>query len=260
MKRYQLFEFEDQEWFDADFRNSITQFLNIVIMKLKLYHAAVPRIQRVLKKTKENRILDLCSGAAGPIASIYQLLEKRGWQGKITITDKYPNIEIFKHIANQSKGKIDYLSESVDAINTPENLLGMRTFFTSFHHFDAVYAKKILQNAVESKVPIAIFELTERRWINILVAAFLSPIALCLATPFIETVSLKKLFWTYAIPIIPLTFAWDGIVSHMRSYTVDELGRIVDSIENSDSYNWEIERFPFPWVKVPLTYLIGCPK
>ncbi len=227
MKRYQLFEFEDQEWFDAEFRDSIMQILYIYIMKLKLYHAVVPRIVRVLKKTNTDRIIDLCSGAAGPIASIYQLLDKRGWQGKITITDKFPNIGIFKNIACQSEGKIDYVSESVDAIDIPGNLIGMRTLFTSFHHFNA---------------------------------AFLFPLALCIATPFIETISIKKLFWTYAIPVVPLTLAWDGIVSHMRSYTREELGTMVDSIENSDSFNWEIERFPFPWVKVPLTYLIGYPK
>src|SRR5205085_4124261 len=87
---------------------------------------------------------------------------------KIILTDKFPNISSFEYTAHESEGKIDFIKSSIDAMNVPRNLKGFRTQFVSFHHFKPEAAQQILANAAESDTPIAIFEVTERNWTNLM--------------------------------------------------------------------------------------------
>ena len=50
----------------------------------------------------------------------------------------------------------------------------------------------------------------------------LTPLAVGLATPFIRPFRWSRLFWTYVIPLVPLTCWWDGVVSQLRAYTPAE--------------------------------------
>ena len=133
----------------------------------------------------------------------------------------------------------------------------MRTQFLSLHHFNPTDAKKILQNAVDSKSAIAIFEAQERSFPSVL-AMFFSPITVLLTTPFIRPFKLGRLIFTYLTPIVPMFVWWDGIVSSLRTYSIKEMNELVNSLENTNTFNWEIGR-----VKSGLSvvlYLIGTVK
>lgn len=174
------------------------------------------------------------------------------------LTDKYPNIPAFQRLCSLSNNSVDFISTSVDATDVPTNLTGFRTFFTSFHHFQPEAARKILQDAVNKNAAIGIFEFTERTFLNALKVLLLGHLLVLLQTPFIRSFKLSRLFWTYIIPISPLIYFWDALVSHLRTYTVQELNELSEKI-NTNNYHWETGKFRSPKSNFNITYLVGFP-
>ena len=67
----------------------------------------------------------------------------------------------------------------------------------------------------------------------------LTPLVVMAVTPFIKPYKFSRLFFTYIIPIIPFCTMWDGLVSVLRTYSVEELQEMVNEIDAPD-YCWEI--------------------
>ena len=257
MKRRQLFEFDELSWYPALFRDAITDALRFLSNRLNIYGPAIPRLKEVLTRLGCREIIDLGSGGSGPILLIQRRLEiKEGYPVKVTLTDLFPNIEAFEKASAESGGGIDYVTAPVDATDVSGDLAGFRTMFASFHHFKPEKARMILKDAWSKGVGIGIFEFTDRSPAMFVVMLF-SPILILLSTPFIRPLTWKKLFWTYLIPLIPLTGLWDGIVSYLRTYSPGELQQLVRGFE-SDDYTWEIGQVKGIGLH-KITYLFGYP-
>lgn len=257
MKRLHLFEFEDQTWFPAYLRNCLTDFLEFLFVNFNLYKPTVSLIKDVLLSTNNEQIIDLCSGGSGPIKQIQKYLqEKENLKTKIILTDKYPNIDKFKHLKKKSSAEINFIANSVDATNVPEELKGIRTLFTSFHHFTEETGKKILQDAYNKKVAIAIFEAIDRSLYSLFLTLPL-PLFVLFFTPFIKPFKLSRLFWTYIIPVAPLVVLWDGIISVFRIYNPDELLLLVEDLNKN--YSWKAGKIK-TIMNSKIVYLIGKPK
>ncbi len=256
MGRIHLFEFEDQKWFPSLLRNYGTDFLQFLSNKTKMYQAVIPVIEKGLKASNTNQIIDLGSGGGGGLIWLNEELQRTNPDLKILLTDYYPNISAFEYTKHQSSN-FDYISESVDAMDVPSNLEGLRTQFLSLHHFKPKDAQKILQNAVDSESSIAIFEGQERSFFSILAMIF-SPLSVLFTTPFIRPFKIGRIIFTYLIPIIPLFVLWDGVVSSLRTYSVKEMNELVNNIENKEHFDWEINRVKNgPAV---ILYLLGTKK
>jgi hypothetical protein len=184
MARIHLFEFEDLAWFPSSLRNYGTDFLQFLSNKTKLFNAAVPIIEKGLAKSGGTTIIDLGSGGGGGLLHVNDALKKTVPTIQILMSDYYPNIPAFKRTHNLASN-INYISASVDARNVPIELKGLRTQFLSLHHFKPDDARKILQNSVDTKHCIAIFEAQERSLPSLL-AMFFSPISVLLTSPFIR--------------------------------------------------------------------------
>lgn len=256
MGRIHLFEFEDQEWFPSNIRNYGTDFLQYLSNKTKLYKPVVPIIYKALKEVKSNTIIDLASGGGGGLLWLNAELQKTIPELNIVLTDYFPNIFAFKYTVEQSDN-FSYLSTSVDAKKVPEDLKGLRTQFLSLHHFRPKDALKILQNAVNSKSGIAVFEAQERS-VQSLIPMIFSPISVLFTTPLIRPLKWGRLVFTYLIPIVPIFVLWDGIVSCLRTYSVKEMHDLVNQLKNKEHFNWEINRLKSgPSI---VLYLLGTPK
>ncbi|CAC9975841.1 hypothetical protein [Flavobacterium panici] len=256
MARIHLFEFEDQKWFPVFLRNYITDFLQFLSNKTGMYKPVVPLLVNILKTNNATTIIDLASGGGGGLIWLNDELKKEIPNLQIILTDYYPNIPAFEYTKKQADN-FEYMSHSVDARNVPVELNGLRTQFLSLHHFNPNDAKQILQNAVNAKSPIAIFEVQERSFASILAMIF-SPISVLLTTPFIRPFKIGRIIFTYLIPIVPLFVLWDGIVSSLRTYSVEEMNDLVNGLHNTESYSWQINRVKSaPGV---VLYLIGIEK
>ena len=258
MRRFHLFEFEDQEWFPTSIRNYGTDFLQFVANhQMDLYKGILPILEKGLSKVSNNTVVDLASGGGGPWLKVAENLEKNGTDFKLILTDYFPNLDAFKSMEQKGKGKISYETESVNALDVPKHLRGLRTQFLSFHHFRPAQAQQILQNAVDHKSPICIFEAQERNLLTLIQFAF-SPINVLVSTPFIRPFKLGRLLFTYLIPIVPIFVLWDGLVSVLRTYSVEEMTSMTKELNQSETFDWEIGK-----VKTgPVTnlYLLGYPK
>ena len=257
MARPRLFEFEDLAWFPKSIRDLGTDLLRFMWEVGKVYRPIVPRLRDALIKTGSQEIVDVGSGGGGPVVAIFPELIKSGLPARITLTDKFPNLGAFQYAKQRTNGGIDFIERSVDATAMPPDLKVLRTMFANLHHFPPELVRGILQDAVRQRCPIGIFDF----------AAFPSPpppavflvdtpISVLLATPFVRPFRWSRLFWTYVIPIVPLIFPLDGILSGLRLYSVRELRGIVESLPAND-YVWELGSEPFPHC---ITYLIGYPE
>ena len=259
-KRKHLFEFEDQGWFSPLLRRLVTDVLHYQITKFQTYKPMMPKIKQVVEKQGYDRIVDLCSGSGGPLPQIQEMLEKQeGLSLSVTLTDKYPNHEAIARIKNGSNGKTDYVEESVDAMTVPKELKGLRTMFTSFHHFRPDDAARILRDAVEKNEGIGVFEFTERSR-GMLFKSIFPFIAVLISTPFIRPFTFSRFFFTYVIPVVPIVFFWDALVSNYRTYTPEELQQMVDRIDVDKNYRWEIGKQAAEKPIWNITYLIGYPQ
>ncbi|MEZ4796093.1 MAG: hypothetical protein R2785_02880 [Flavobacteriaceae bacterium] len=256
MKRIHLFEFEDFHWFPSFLRNYMTDYLQYVSNKAKVYSPISDLLIGKLKASKSTHILDLASGGGGGLLWLNSEIKKQIPDLTVTLTDYYPNIKAFEETKLRASN-FSYHTESVDARNVPSNLKGFRTQFLSLHHFRPTDAKRILQNAIDSNTAIGIFEAQDRT-IPSFIGMLLSPISVWLTTPFIKPFKLGRVFFAYILPIIPIVVLWDGIVSCLRTYSVSEMEDLVNDLANKDNFEWEIGMKNQAMKKV--LYLIGTPK
>ena len=261
MRRVQFIEFHDQSWFSSSLRDYVTDALQFGFNVLKSYAPIAPLLQSAIDSTCSISIVDMCSGGGGPWLDLCRKLGGRNPGGylsslQIWLTDKYPNLKAFQNARAASENQITFYPRPVDATKVPRELKGLRTMFTSFHHFSPDDARAIVQDAVDAGEGIAIFEITRRAWSTIgLTFAFV--FLLFVGTLWVRPFRWSRLLWTYLVPILPLVLLFDGVVSCLRTYGPRELREMVEQL-SANEYRWEIGEHATG--VAPITYLIGYPR
>ena len=255
MRRFQLIELEDQSWFPRVIRDLATDYLQFMAAAFRMDRAMTPIVRRALDQGGTANIVDLCSGGSGPLLLIVKDLAAAGVPARAILTDLYPNVPAFEQIAARSEGRITFETRPVDARKVPADLGGLRTIFNGFHHLKPEDARSVLHAAASARQPIAIFEISERRW-GTLIPILLTPLFVWIATPFMRPFLWRRLFWTYVIPAVPFTCLWDGIVSQLRAYTPDELRGLA---AGSAPMRWDVGQIPIAKGRGHITYLVGSP-
>jgi len=237
MKRRQLFEFCDLPWLPSGLRSLTPTFLEAAFRLLGSYQVAVRPLGEALRATGSSHILDLGSGGAGPLPLLLDALAAQGLPVRATMTDKFPNVVALAAAAQSDPQRLSFLPDSVDATAVPKDLVGLRTMFQLLHHFPPQTAQAILQDAVDNEQGIALFEVTQRRIVGVLLA-LLIPFLVLLVTPLIRPLRIGRLVLTYVLPLAPLIIAWDAVVSTLRSYTEPELWQMTRSLHGVP-YIWK---------------------
>ncbi len=263
MKRMSLFEFEDFRWFPGSIRECLTLYIATMHRVMETHRVLAPLLARALKATGTVEIVDLCSGAGGPLPkTAVELAANHGVVPSVTLTDLFPNTEAAERInAASATAHVRYHSSSVDAGQVPEGLRGVRTMIGSFHHMPPKVARRILQDAFERRQALCVMEISDNsqpRWLwwtaipAIVLMVFLM-------TPFIRPLRLRQVLLTYLIPVLPLVIAWDGAVSNARTYSEDDLKELLVGLEAPD-YRWEINRPRAPGAPARMITLLGLPQ
>jgi hypothetical protein len=261
MRRIHLFEFTDLPWYPQTFRRIQTDYLQFAATLGSGHKNLIPLFARAMQHAKTSEIVDLCSGGTGPWLRLQEQFQQAGLSVSVKLTDKFPNPQVIQKWSETSRQGIEYLAEPVDATKVPHHLKGMRTLFEGFHHFRPERAKSILQDAVDNKVALGIFEASLKPPFGallLLLAPLMTLASYLLMTPFIMPRTLSRFFWTYLIPIVPLATCWDGIISLLRIYSVQELKELTDPIQSTD-YIWEAGQASTGTPIFVFTYLLGYP-
>ena len=267
MQRRNWFEITDYKWCPALLRDTATDILRSTSVRTNMYGPVEHRLKSLLEKLDCHDIVDLCSGGTGPVLLIQKhLIERERFPVRVVLTDKFPNLKAFEAAVMDVGGCVEFVAESIDAVDVPEELRGFRTLFAAFHHFRPEVAKKILEDSARKRKGIGIFEFTGRNP-GIFLIMLLSPLYLLLAMPFIKPFDWRRIFWTYAVPLFPLVTLWEGLASNMRTYSPEELRELVKDIE-VDGYTWEIGMMRGTWDIAGIhgkglhriTFLFGYPE
>jgi hypothetical protein len=261
MRRIHLFEFTDLPWYPQTFRSIQTDYLQFITTLGAGHQNLIPLFTKALQHAKTTEIVDLCSGGAGPWVHLQEQFTQAGWPVRITLTDKYPNPAAVQKWSQASREGIEYLTEPVDALNVPSHLKGMRTLFEGFHHFRPEQARSILQDAAEKRVAIGIFEASLKPPMGLfilLLSPLMTLVSYLLLTPLITPRTFSRFFWTYLVPVVPLATCWDGIISLLRVYSVQELKELTAPLD-CEGYIWEIGEASTGTPIFVFTYLLGYP-
>jgi hypothetical protein len=257
MRRIQWFEIHDQPWFPVFLRDQVTDALQLILLLGNFYEPIAGRLRQAVEESGASQILDLCSGAGGPWISLYRKFDRPECAAvSVCLSDKYPNEYAFQRAQAISRNKIRFHAAPVNAAEVPPDLEGFRTFFSSFHHFPPREAQAILQDAVNQRQGIGVFEVPGRHVITV-VLTLLTPVADWLVTPFLRPFSGSRLLWTYVIPVVPPVLLFDGIVSCVRTYSPGELVELTEHLSDANAYEWEIGEETSGLL--PITYLVGRP-
>lgn len=260
MKRIHLFEFEDFPWFPNWLRTCMTRYIIAVHKLLGSAGELAGLIARVLPYATDKRILDVCSGAGGPMLEVVSILKEKHQVAELELafSDLYPNQDAARRVASLNNPAITYLLNPINATQIPKDQPGLRTMVCSMHHMRPEVAKAILRDAKASREPICVFEISDNSfpptwlwWVG-LPLNFLSVFFI---TPFVRPLTWQQLVFTYLIPLLPLFIAWDGAVSNVRTYTLSDMEELLTGLQSAD-YHWETGRISGRAKKL---YLLGHP-
>lgn len=258
MKRFHALEWEDLPWFPKSWRDYGTDYLQFIATKFGIYEPILPIIKQGISSSGKEEWIDLASGGGGGLINLGKKLKEEMPNVKIMLTDFYPNIQAFEKTVATDPDLFSYEQDPTDAKSAPVKLQGkFRTLFGAFHHFRPADAQMILQNAVDTGSPIAIFEPVGKNAVSILSMLFVIPNVL-IFTLFMRPVRWNVIPFIYLMPLVPLYILWDGIASIIRIYSDREMGGLISKVKNQHEFDWEVGR-----VKngpMPIHYLLGLPK
>ena len=260
MKRIHLIELHEQSWYPSIWRKPFQALLASVVNFSDPFAGSREILNKLFSIVRPREILDLCSGSGE--LSVHVLVNNTDIvqnepQARIFLSDLFPNVESYRALKEAYPELVNYYPEPINVL-APGVSGDIWMMLESFHHFKPEQAKIILENAATNAQGIIILETTGRTITNLLINATLVPFMAAFSMVFkVKPFRLSNLLWGLLIPVVPLTATFDGFVSHLRTYTPEELLEITDSIGSSD-FHWEAGLIAMP--ETPMlssTYLIG---
>ena len=214
-------ELEDYDWFPSVLRNFQTEFIGFVVDKFRVYDAFVQLLQTM--QLPKLPMTDLCSGSGEPAMSIFR---KSHCFSRLTLTDKFPNA------FNLPDEDIYYDKQSIDVLTMAFQPDRYYTMFNAFHHFTDEEKVTIVQDLQNSGATAFIVEILEPTVFCFLKVCFMTTIGSLVLTPFIRPFSMKRLLFTYLLPINIFTITFDGIVSVLKSRSVKQYQKLLAYHDN----------------------------
>lgn len=261
MKRIHAFEFEDFSWFPNLLRVPMTRCLILFHRLVGTREVFSELVAKALRHTGQKEVVDLCSGSGGVMPEVLEHLQQQPEFAdvKLTLTDLYPNPRAAKDFNADATNGITYEEQSVDATQVGAARQGVRTMVASFHHMRPELGQKILADAQRSGQAYCMIEPGDNKAPTFLaVLAFPFAFLSCFfIAPFVRPFTWQQLVFTYLIPLVPLFYAWDGMISGMRIYSAKDLETIIAKLPPTDDYTWESGGIKG---KVPMSYILGLPK
>jgi len=202
-------ELEDYYWFPPVLRNFQTEFIGFVVDKFNVYDVFIKYLKTLQLSVLP--ITDLCSGSGEPAIGIFR---KSNCFSRLKLTDKFPSA------LNIHSDNIYYEVQSIDVLDMEFKSGTYYTMFNAFHHFTDEEKVKITQNIHNSGSTAFIVEILEPTIFCLLKICITTTLGSLILTPFIRPFSLKRLLFTYIIPINIITITFDGIVSVLKSRSV----------------------------------------
>ena len=212
-----MFEWEDQPWFPHLLRQMQTELIGWLVEVMHVYQALGAHLYTELNFSGNIILLDLCSGNGGPVKDLIagirkkhaRLINAEPIQIQAILTDKFPPL----NFSNQDSMR--YMDSSSDALEIPEQLIGIRTMFNAFHHFTEEQKRNLICR--HAKQGFLVAEILTPDVLSFVKILFTTSIGQILLAPFVKPFSWKRIVFTYLLPVNLFTVTWDGLVSVLKS-------------------------------------------
>ncbi|WP_163781264.1 hypothetical protein [Myxococcus vastator] len=258
MQRAHLFEFNDLPWLPSPLRKTIREFLHHMSVRLRMYDSAFDLLGELLRQRKLTAIQALCAGDGGLMLALSRHLGRE--DVRIQLSDKYPVAELYAEVERESAGRVGHVAESVDVLDVPAHLEGLRLVVNAVHHFRPEQVRGILTDAVGKRQPVVFMEPVQREPLAIL--------RFCAATPLLSAwlslggiwpLSVRRTLLGVVVPVGAFCFFVDGVVSHLRAYHLDEWRDLIAQVEGHEHYDWDLRQVP-GFMGSRISFLAGLPK
>ena len=266
MKRVQLFEFEDFQWFPRTWRTSMTHLIVVLQKMLGTPEVISKLLGEIREKHSFDQIVDTGSGSGGALLNAVELYNQEHPESpiKLRLTDLNPLPEFVETINQQNNPNLHYQLEPVDARHLDQAPAELKTMMNSFHHMPPKVARDILKSAHDSKQPLLIYEMAENKvpllvwWLTLPIGLVILILMSLFMTPFVKPLTWKQLLFTYLIPVVPLAYAWDGQASAVRMYTFGDVEELLAGLK-TEGYQWTLDRPKNAKGKNVGYYILGLP-
>lgn len=232
------------------------------------------------EKEKGMSVVDICSGAGGPVPAIAQWINKKEEWGSdssdssnhvnFILTDLYPNRKVIDRLKKDTEKFVSYESSPVDAACIPATLIkhDLRTSFGSFHHLPESVARSIFTDVVkQGSGGVAIVEATGRSLTRVLsFLVLLMPLLSILAFGIIAFGGDGRMAQTVQHPlpfvmhlllfvyVMPWLMTLDGTLSCLRTYEPSDYYRILKQVDGAfERYDWDF--YTVPTINLHKTWL-----
>ena len=260
MRRFHLIELHEQPWYPALWREIFQLSMGRAMSQMGALDHVADDFRLFLETVRPRAVLDMCSGSGELPVSLWKSITASfdpAVRPTLMISDLYPNREAFRAFKEQNPGVVDFYPSPVNVLSPPADAPRVRTMFNSLHHFRPEEVLAILRNVTETADGFAAFEVTRRTWRNLAEAALLVPLLSAFFTAFkLEPVRFRNVLWGLLLPVVPITTALDGLVSNLRTYTVDELTELTQRLDRPD-FRWKIGIADIPKSRLKATYVFG---
>lgn len=218
-------ELEDHSWFPTILRRYQADYIGSLVKWLSIYRPLVSELKQLVTSTQPHFIQDLCSGSGIPARYMQAYVKNIP---ATVLSDKYPD-KSFK-----DEPKLLYVKQSTDAWKLIPQPGVFYTMYNSFHHFNSDEQRAIVKKMAENKTPFLFAEILQPGVLTMIRIIFASTILQLLTAAFIKPFSLKRLFFTYIIPLNLLTVLFDGIISVFKSGSANHYRKLLQDLSNSD--------------------------
>jgi hypothetical protein len=215
-----LFEWMDLAWLPTGLRNTLRDILECGNARpfRPYYNWVAAAIKQQIDANGYQNIVELGAGTA-PITRILAK-DKSLAQTRLFVCDLKPDMESFHDLAERYPGHVIPIEESVDfgqpRVWPPSTLLFLSG---TFHHIPDAQRSEVLHSLSASADRIMVFEPLRKTLSSVFFVLLSLVPALVLPLWFINRPGrLRRVFWCWILPLGPLCFWWDGIVSCLRMW------------------------------------------
>ncbi len=210
-------EFTDLAWIPRSLKHTVTEMIEAANSRFRSFNRdAADYVLRTVRGLGRTRILELGAGAA-PLSRM--LAARSDAEGlELVPSDRTPDRASFQELVAHYPGRVNPCFEPVDfAQDSEPDSTAVAVFLSTFHHLPEPLRVEVLKRFTSRGIPVVILEALRPD-----VASFF----LCL-TGFIGGIrlpfamldrpgKLRRFFWCWFVPAVPVIIVWDGVVSVLR--------------------------------------------
>lgn len=205
MKRKQVPQFTNANWFPGFLKQSIYEFMTWFVNKVNAAKPFMPIIEEGLQHADKIIVIDKKCGAG------------------------------FETVDGLLDENIERVYISADNFKTAQE--GLYLSINSFHQFSVNEAKNMLTQISNKKQPVVIVEGNNDSLWQVFGMTVIVPITVLLTAPFVKPFRFERIIFTYLIPVLPFVTFFDGFMALFKLYAPKDLDELTASI-HTEGYYW----------------------